>query len=193
MALGNEGSLGLSIDMTPFHSNDTPLLCPAMTLGERIRERAAKLGISQAEVGRRADVRQSTINTLVNSNARTTPHLIRLARVLQTSPAYLMGETDDPDEGAPPPVPAPRTQVVMMPVGMPCEDALAEMYEAQLRVFAKLSGAELARALAKRLPKALALLQSAELYHDLDPQHDDAEGDQAQPLDRPLAQQTQHR
>jgi DNA-binding CsgD family transcriptional regulator len=193
MALGNEGSLGLSIDMTPFHSNDAPLLCFPMTLGERIRERAAKLGISQAEVGRRADVRQSTINTLVNSNARTTPHLIRLARVLQTSPAYLMGETDDPDEGAPPPVPVPRTQVVMMPVGMPSEDALADMYEAQLRVFAKLSGAELARALAKRLPKALVRLQAAELYEDLDPQHDDDESSPVPTLDRPLAQQSRHR
>jgi DNA-binding CsgD family transcriptional regulator len=164
-----------------------------MTLGERIRERAAKLGISQAEVGRRADVRQSTINTLVNSNARTTPHLIRLARVLQTSPAYLMGETDDPDEGAPPSVPAPRTQVVMMPVGMPSEDALADMYEAQLRVFAKLSGAELARALARRLPKALVRLQAAELYQDLDPQHDDAEDGPVPTRDRPLAQQSRHR
>lgn len=164
-----------------------------MTLGRRIEERRLAVGISQAELARRVGIRQSTMNSLINGESRSSRSIVQIARELGTSPGYLMGATDDPDENAPLPRERPRTQLVMMPVGMPCEDALADMYEAQLRVFATLSGAELARALAKRLPKALALLQSAELYHDLDPHRENAEADPTQTLDRPLAQQTRHR
>lgn len=136
-----------------------------MSLGERIRERARLLGISQAEVGRRADVAQSTINTLVNSNARTTPHLIRLARVLETSPAYLMGETDDPDENAPPPPPPSAPPMIMMPVSLPSENALADMFEGLLLTiheFQPIKGwelDELGRELAQLLPTGLSQLQ----------------------------------
>lgn len=149
-----------------------------MTLGNRIRERAQTLGITQAEVARRAGVAQSTINTLINSNARTTPHLIKLARVLGTSPAYLMCESDDPDKDALPPLPVSPSQELMMRVAFPSEAALTEMFEAQLRVFGKLQGRELAHALAKRLPKGIARLQEVPLYEEAD--FDDASVEDAE-------------
>jgi transcriptional regulator with XRE-family HTH domain len=70
-------------------------------LAERIKERLKYLEISQSELARRARVPQTTLNGLVNGGARTTPHLIRIAQALETTPAYLVGETDDPaNEGA---------------------------------------------------------------------------------------------
>jgi transcriptional regulator with XRE-family HTH domain len=68
----------------------------AVTLGDRIRERLEVLGISQAELARRARVPQTTLNGLVNSDARSTPHLVKIAQALQTTAAYLTGDTHDP-------------------------------------------------------------------------------------------------
>ncbi|WP_395391435.1 helix-turn-helix domain-containing protein [Novosphingobium sp. BL-8A] len=67
-----------------------------MGLGDRIEERRKEVGISQAELARRVGVRQSTINSLVNGNSRTSRSLLKIARELQTTPAYLTGESDDP-------------------------------------------------------------------------------------------------
>lgn len=67
-----------------------------MSLGERIEERMKALRLSQAELARRANVPQTTMNGLIRGKSRTTPHLIRIAQVLETTPAFLMGETDDP-------------------------------------------------------------------------------------------------
>ncbi len=75
-----------------------------MSLGERIEERLKVLRLSQAELARRADVPQTTMNGLVRGSSRTTPHLIRIARELETTPAFLMGETDDPRAEFPAPV-----------------------------------------------------------------------------------------
>lgn len=72
-----------------------------MTLGARIRQRLEALGWKQTELARRTGVAQTTINSLVNGNARSTPHLIKIAQALQTSPAYLTGETDDPSSVLP--------------------------------------------------------------------------------------------
>lgn len=59
------------------------------------------LRLSQSELARRAKVPQTTINSLIRGSRRTTPHLLRLARELNTTPAYLTGETDDPEADAP--------------------------------------------------------------------------------------------
>lgn len=40
---------------------------------------------------------QSTLNTLINGDARWSPHLVRIARELRTSVAFLTGEVSDPD------------------------------------------------------------------------------------------------
>jgi len=68
-----------------------------MILGPRIAARRKALGISQAELGRRAGVPQTTMNGLEKGNHRSSPHLVRIAHQLHTTPAYLTGETDDPD------------------------------------------------------------------------------------------------
>lgn len=67
-----------------------------MSLGARIEERLNALGMSQAELARRANVPQTTMNGLIRGNSRTSPHLIQIALELQTTPAYLTGATDDP-------------------------------------------------------------------------------------------------
>lgn len=46
-------------------------------------------------------VAQPTIYALINTNKIGSKHLHRIARELGTTPAYLSGETDDPDADAP--------------------------------------------------------------------------------------------
>lgn len=68
---------------------------PPMALGDRIEERLKRLGMSQAELARRVKVSQPTINALIRGNNVGSKHLHRIAAELETSPAYLAGETDD--------------------------------------------------------------------------------------------------
>lgn len=77
-----------------------------MSLGRRIEERIKALHISQSELARRAGAPTSTINSLVRKpNIRSTPYLVKIASALQTTPAYLTGETDDPHSDSPiPPI-----------------------------------------------------------------------------------------
>ncbi|MDF0489187.1 helix-turn-helix domain-containing protein [Sphingomonas sp. H39-1-10] len=67
-----------------------------MSLGARIEERINALGISQAELARRAKLPQTTVNSLIRGGRRSSPHLVVLARELGTTAAYLAGESDDP-------------------------------------------------------------------------------------------------
>jgi phage repressor protein C with HTH and peptisase S24 domain len=64
--------------------------------------------MSQSELARRVALGQTTINSLIRGDSRTSRHLHRIARELGTTPAYLTGETDDPVEGALP-IPTPAT------------------------------------------------------------------------------------
>lgn len=68
-----------------------------MIIGDRIRERLPLVGISQAELARRVKLDQSTINGLVNGEQRSSTKLAQIARELKTTPAFLEGETDDPE------------------------------------------------------------------------------------------------
>lgn len=68
-----------------------------MSIGERINARLRVLNISQSELARRTGLAQSTINTLINRDTRSSPHLMKLAAALRTTPAYLLEETDEPD------------------------------------------------------------------------------------------------
>lgn len=72
-----------------------------MALGARINRLLSEREMSQSELARRVGVRQSTINDLVQGNSQGSKHLHRIARELGTTPAYLIGETDDPLENAP--------------------------------------------------------------------------------------------
>lgn len=67
-----------------------------MELSDRIEERLATLNMSQAELARRAAIAQSTINSMIRKGRRSTPHLAKIARELETTAEYLLGETDDP-------------------------------------------------------------------------------------------------
>lgn len=59
---------------------------------------------------------------------------------------------------------------------LPSEAALTAMFQAQLQAFARLQGDDLARALAKRLPRALARLQDVTMYEATEPLGEEPEG-----------------
>lgn len=64
--------------------------------GDRIKERLEALNLSQAELARRVGITQPSINHLIRKGAGGSAHLHKIARVLETTPEYLTGETDDP-------------------------------------------------------------------------------------------------
>ena len=68
-----------------------------MIIGARIQERLVACGLSQAELGRRVKLNQSTINGLIRGEQQSTTKLVQIARELRTSPEYLTGESNDPD------------------------------------------------------------------------------------------------
>ncbi|RSV15177.1 XRE family transcriptional regulator [Sphingomonas sp. ABOLF] len=70
-------------------------------IGARIDERLRAAGLSQSELARRVKLRQSTISGLIKGEQRSTTHLHKIARELGTTPAYLEGETEDPQADAP--------------------------------------------------------------------------------------------
>lgn len=118
-------------------------------------------GLSQSELARRIGVSQQNIHRLVSGKAYGSRHLHKIARELGTSPAYLAGEIDDPEEGAPPPSPVPTMQLVPMAVALPSQPALADMFAALLRsVPAGSSRDETAQTLAELLPIGLGRLQA---------------------------------
>lgn len=116
-------------------------------------------GLGQAELARRIGVSQPTIYRVVHGEVYGTTHLHKIARELGTTPAYLVGETDDPDANAPPP-PPPQPQIVMLGVVLPAEHVLAQMFEGMLEAVDR-SGPvdELARELAQLLPISLSQLR----------------------------------
>lgn len=58
------------------------------------------LGLSQSELARRVGVAQPTIYKLLKTSKKGSAHLHKIARELETTPAYLSGEVDIPDERA---------------------------------------------------------------------------------------------
>ncbi|MES2421477.1 MAG: S24 family peptidase [Pseudomonadota bacterium] len=73
-----------------------------MTVGARIAERLVAAGMSQSELARRVGLAQTTINSLVKGDSRSSAYLHKIAAVLGTSTAYLAGDTSDPSSDAPP-------------------------------------------------------------------------------------------
>jgi len=120
----------------------------------------AELSISQSELARRVGITQATVHRLASGRAYGSTHLHRIARELGTTPAYLEGEVDDPDQDAPPPAPPPPVQLITMQVALPPERALARMFEGLLAPL-DLSAPkdELAHTLARWLPIGLSQLQ----------------------------------
>ncbi|WP_174297232.1 helix-turn-helix domain-containing protein [Sphingomonas bacterium] len=157
-----------------------------MNVGARLKDRLAEIGMSQSELARRVRVNQSTIAGLVAGRSRSSAHLHLIARELATTPEYLTGETDDPDEGAPPPAPAPRHQQVLLSVTLPSEAALAAAFQGVLRASQKMDEAGLARELAKRLPTVLRISASA-IVEPASTRDDDLPEPDAPPADAPRA------
>lgn len=71
-----------------------------MIVMERLAERMRHFGLSQAELARRVGITQQAVGKLVNGSSRSSPHIGKIAQVLETTPAYLVGQVADPDEGA---------------------------------------------------------------------------------------------
>jgi len=118
-------------------------------------------GLSQSELARRVGVSQPTIYKLLRRSKKGSTHLHRIARELGTSPGYLTGETDDPEESAPLPPLRPASQSILLPVSLPSEDALAAAFRGLLIASRRMNEDELARELATRLPTLLRVAASA--------------------------------
>lgn len=85
-----------------------------MIVGARILERMDAVGLSQAELARRVGLAQPTIFNLIHRGKKGSTKLHLIARELETTPAYLTGETDDAsaDLGAPPALDAETRRLV---------------------------------------------------------------------------------
>ena len=81
----------------------------------RFKQRLEELGLSQSEMARRIGVSQPTIARLATGEQFGSKHLHRVAFELDTTPAYLTGETDDPSLGA---VPVPSVAAVADQLGL---------------------------------------------------------------------------
>ncbi|OWK27559.1 transcriptional repressor DicA [Sphingomonas dokdonensis] len=87
---------------SPLQRKNFGCRLPLMVDGQRLSSRMQSLGLSQSELARRVGVAQQTIYKLITGASRSSSHLHRIARELNTTPAFLTGETDDPDQSAPP-------------------------------------------------------------------------------------------
>ena len=65
-------------------------------LGGRILQRIEALGLTQSALARRVGITQPAIANLIKRGTGRSAHLHKIAAVLQTTPAYLTGETEDP-------------------------------------------------------------------------------------------------
>lgn len=71
-----------------------------MTLAERLAERMKELDISQAELARRVGISQPSINAIYKGDTQKPKALRAIALALDTTEAWLLGETSDPTAGA---------------------------------------------------------------------------------------------
>lgn len=72
-----------------------------MLLADRIKARMEACELSQAALAREVGVSQQSIGRLVTGEAIDSRHLHKIAIALRTTPAYLTGETDDPNSDLP--------------------------------------------------------------------------------------------
>lgn len=74
-----------------------------LSIGERIKLRRAELNLSQAELAKAVGMGHQTSISKIEKGERGIPtkYLRILAEKLQTTPDYLLGNTDDPEAGVP--------------------------------------------------------------------------------------------
>lgn len=82
---------------------------------DRLEALMAEKSLSQNEMAKRIGITQSSVWKLLNQPAQGSKHIHKIARELGTTPAYLMGETEDPSEGF---VPAPSVNDVAKELGI---------------------------------------------------------------------------
>jgi len=66
---------------------------------DNLVEAMRRAGVNQSQLAERVGMKQPSIGRLISGETKTTRALDLIAAVLDTSPAYLKGETDDPDRG----------------------------------------------------------------------------------------------
>lgn len=134
-----------------------------MVIGARLAERISAAGLSFSAVARRVGVKQPTISRLVHGEQQSSVHLHKIARVLNTTPEYLSGESDDPERGNGSTQPPEVTQFLHLAVALPSERALAQMFEGMLEIIAEYPQQPdleaTARLLAHWLPTGLSQLR----------------------------------
>ncbi len=71
-----------------------------MRIGDRIKARRIELGLTQADLARALGYKSKTTITKIEAgkNDIQQSKVVAFAKALNTTPAYLMGWTDDPDE-----------------------------------------------------------------------------------------------
>jgi len=69
----------------------------AEIVGSRLEKLIEERRSSQSAVARAIGVSQPSVGRLISGETRESGKLLELARALQTTPEYLVGETDDPD------------------------------------------------------------------------------------------------
>jgi transcriptional regulator with XRE-family HTH domain len=67
---------------------------------ERLASLMRERNISQSELARRVGVSQQSIGKLVTGASSGSRHIGRIAEELGTTPAYLVGQVEDPHQGA---------------------------------------------------------------------------------------------
>jgi transcriptional regulator with XRE-family HTH domain len=68
--------------------------------GERLKQQAKNLGISNAEAARRAGLAERRFNNYANDEREPDlATLVRIAQALETTPDFLLGFRDTPDKG----------------------------------------------------------------------------------------------
>jgi phage repressor protein C with HTH and peptisase S24 domain len=82
-----------------------------MAMGDRIQALLDGAKMSHAELARRVGVSTQTIWKLASGASQSSKYLHKIARELETTPEFLLGETDDPEADAPPPA-TPREDMV---------------------------------------------------------------------------------
>jgi len=133
-----------------------------VTVAERLSEAMAAQRVSQSALARAVGATQGSISLILLGKTTNSRLLPKIATFLGVSLAWLLGMADEQgDDGVVPVVP-PQ---VMLPVVLPSENALAEMFEGLLLVIDELRPVrerqldEIARELAQLLPTGMSQLQ----------------------------------
>jgi transcriptional regulator with XRE-family HTH domain len=132
-------------------------------VADRLRIAMEAAAISQSRLARDIGATQGAISLILLGKTTNSRLLPKIATRLGVSLAWLLGMVDDPCEGGGPDV--LEQPQIMLPVRLPSENALADMFEGLLLTIHQLGPLserrvdELARELAQLLPTGLSQLQ----------------------------------